>query len=405
MPVSNSVPPLTIGPTGVVLPAESAILAGVQADIDIAFGGGVGTDLRTPQGQIATSQTASIGDKNNQFAYMANMFDPELSVGRWQDGLGRIYFMSRIPASPTAVVVTITGATGTVIPVGAQAIATDNSRYICTGAVTIPAGGSVSANFAAVVPGATPCPANTLNRIYQSIPGWDSINNPADGVIGNGLETAAQFERRRKQSVAANGVNSIQSIAAAVSAVPGVLDFYCTQNDTDSPVTIGAVTLAKHSIWVSVSGGAAADIAQAIWSKKPPGTNYNGATTYTIYDTAYNDPKPSYAVTWNTATPTPIKFAVQITNAVDLPPGAVTLVKNAILAAFVGGDGGPVARIASQINAGRFYAPVTAAAPAGSVINVVSVLLGTSTPTLTSVLMAINQVPTLSAADITVTLV
>ena len=403
MPASNSVPPLTIGPNGVVLPAESAILSGVQADINNAFGGGVNPDLRTPQGMIAQTQTAVIGDKNNQIAYMVNMFDPELSVGRWQDGLSRIYFLDRIPARSTAVTVTVSGATGKTIPVGAQAIDTSGNIYICTAAVTIPAGGSISAQFAAVVPGATPCPANTLNRIYQAVDGWDSINNPTDGVTGRNVETASEMEVRRKETVAANGVNSIQSIAGNIAKVPNLLDYYCIQNDTDASVTIGTVTLVKHSIWVSVSGGAAADIADVIWRKKPPGTNMNGTTTFVVYDERYEDPKPEYTIKWNTATDTAIKFAVEITDSIDLPPDAETLVKNAILGAFNGADGGPVARIGSRINAGRYYAPVTAAATPGSVINIESILLGISTPTLTSVLMGINQKPTLIAANITVT--
>lgn len=405
MPISNSVPPITIGPTGPVLPSESAILTGVQTDINTAFGGGVNPDLRQPQGQLASSWAAVIGDKNNQVLQVVNMFDPELSVGRYQDGLGRIYFMERLPALPTSVVVNVTGATGTVIPVGAQAVAADGSRYACTAAVAIPAGGTISTTFAAVVPGPTPCPANTLNRIYLAIPGWDSINNPSDGVVGRAVETASEFEYRRKLSVALNGVNSIQSIAATVSDVAGVLDQYCISNDTDASVTIGSVTLVKHSIWVSVSGGAAADIAAAIWSKKPPGTNYNGATSYVVSDMSYEAPQPTYTVSWNTATPTPIKFAVQISAGASNPPDVVNLVKAAIIAAFAGQDDGPVARIASRLNAGRYYAPVTLAAPPGSTINVVSVLLGTSTPTLTTVLMGINQKPTLVAADISVTLV
>ena len=55
-----------------VIPAELDILAGVQADINAAFGGGVNPSLQTPQGQLAQSETAIIGDKNNQIAYIAN---------------------------------------------------------------------------------------------------------------------------------------------------------------------------------------------------------------------------------------------------------------------------------------------------------------------------------------------
>ena len=404
MSVSNSVPPLVIGPTGPVLPSEAAILAGVQADINTAFGGGVNPDLRTPQGQIASSTTATIGDKNNQMAYLINQFDPQYAQGRYQDALGHIYFMNRIPASSTVANCVVTGGTGVVIPVGAQAIATDGTRYLCTSAVTIPAGGSISTTFAAAETGPIACPANSLNSIYLAIPGWDTINNPTDGTLGRNVENAREFELRRQQTVAINGINSIQAIAAAVASVSGVVDQYCTQNDTGSSVTVGGVTLVAHSLYVCVSGGAAADIAKAIWNNKPPGTSYNGTTTYRIYDTTYSVPQPYYDVYWTTATNVPIKFAVQVQNTTLLPSNYVALIKQAILDAFNGVTLAP-ARIGSLIAAGSYYAPIFTSAPAGSQIVPISVLVGTSTATLTSVQMNINQRPTLAASDITVTAV
>lgn len=404
MSVSNSVPPLVIGPTGVVLPTEAAILAGVQADINTAFGGGVNPDLRTPQGQIASSWAAAVGNKNDEMAYLINQFDPQYAQGRYQDALGHIYFMNRIPASATVVTAVVSGGTGTVIGVGAQALATDGTRYICTAAVTIPAGGSISTTFQAAATGPIACPANSLNSIYLAIPGWDSINNPTDGTIGRNVETAREFELRRQQTVAINGVNSIQAIAAAVASVSGVVDQYCTQNDTGSSVIVGGVTLVAHSLYVCVSGGAAADIAQAIWNNKPPGTAYNGATTYRIYDASYSVPQPYYDVYWTTATNVPIKFAVQVQNSTLLPPNYQALIKQAILDAFNGLTASP-ARIGSLITAGGFYAPIVLSAPAGSQISPISVLVGTSTATLTQVQMNINQRPTLTASDITVTAV
>ena len=111
-----------------VLPAELDILAGVQEDIDDAFGGGVNPSLSTPQGQIAQTETAIIGDKNSQIAYIANQVNPAFASGIWQDAIGQIYFISRIPGSGTVVSATCTGASGTVIPAGS--VAKDNNGYL-----------------------------------------------------------------------------------------------------------------------------------------------------------------------------------------------------------------------------------------------------------------------------------
>ena len=52
MPTSSSVPAIVFSATGLVLPDESAILAGVQADMNAAFGGNMNAGLSTPQGQL-----------------------------------------------------------------------------------------------------------------------------------------------------------------------------------------------------------------------------------------------------------------------------------------------------------------------------------------------------------------
>ncbi len=90
--MSTSVPPLSIAGAGVSIPAESAILAGVQADINAAFGGGVNPGLSTPQGQLAQSLAAIIGDANGRIAEMINGIDPDNAAGRFQDALGRDLF-------------------------------------------------------------------------------------------------------------------------------------------------------------------------------------------------------------------------------------------------------------------------------------------------------------------------
>ncbi|HNF64011.1 MAG TPA: baseplate J/gp47 family protein, partial [Rhodocyclaceae bacterium] len=122
-------------------------MAGVQADINAAFGGGLNPALETPQGQLASSQAAVIGDKNNEFALFVNQVDPQYSADRFQDAIGRIYFLTRKPATPTTVQATVNGLAGTVIPGGTLAQDTSGNTYACSGNVTIDATGSVTAEF------------------------------------------------------------------------------------------------------------------------------------------------------------------------------------------------------------------------------------------------------------------
>lgn len=377
---TTSVPSPEFTTAGFSIPAESDILTGVFADIGAAFGGNMNTALNTPQGQLATSLAAIVGDKNDQFLYYTNMVDPALSSGRMQDAIARIYFISRNPAQPTTVTATCTGLAGVVIPTGAMAQAVDGNLYTCTAGGAIPVGGSIDLPFACSTTGPIQCAAGNLNQIYRAIPGWDTIRNAADGVPGTDVESPKAFEIRRQQSVAKNSVGALSAIQGAVLAVSGVLDAYTTENNTAGTVTLDGVTVPAHSIYVCVSGGAAADVAHAIWTKKAPGCGYSGNTTVVVQDTnsGYSTPYPSYNVSYQTAAVQTIVVNVNIASSNLVPSDALAQIQTAVLNAFTGGDGGLRARIGSTLYASRFYGPVAKLGPWAQII---SITLGSSATT------------------------
>lgn len=401
----SSVPKLKFTTAGVTVPAETDVLAGVQADMNAAFGGGLNPALETPQGQLASSQAAIIGDKNNEIAYFVNQVDPQYSDGRFQDAIGRIYFLTRKPATATAVTATLTGLPGTVVPAGTLAQDTSGNTYACSADATIAVTGTVNAEFQNIQTGPIPCAAGTLTQVYQAVPGWDAITNAADGTLGNNVESRADFEYRRKNSVALNGKGTPSAIYAEVFALPGVLDVYVKDNPSGETVLTGPTNypLLPHSVYVAAVGGTDANVAAAIWRKKDVGCDYNGNTSVTVTDeSGYNYPQPTYVVKFERPAALPVKFAVQLVNDVSLPSNIVALVKAAIIARFNGTDGTTRERIGSLILASRYYGAVVSAA---SNVSLISVLIGTSTPTLSQVSVGIDQKPTLSESDITVTLV
>lgn len=370
--------------TGYVIPTEQAILTGVKLDINAAFGGKLnfttmGGSITNPtsQGQLASSLAAIVGDCDSQFLFTTQMFDPAYSFGRYQDAIARIYFIERNPAQPTVVQCLCTGS-GATIPIGAIAVATDGNRYISQEQGTLPVlGGSITLPFECTVVGPVPCPAGTVNQIYLAISGWDTITNVADGVLGNNVEGRADFERRRGLSVAQNSLGSLPSVVGAVLNVANVIDAYVVENVDDNPQTIGGVSLAPHSLYVSVVGGAAADVARAIWSRKGPGCAYNGNTHVTVLDTnpAYSPPFPSYSVSFDYATPLPLVFNVSIFNSIAVPADAKTQIAKAIVNASAGLDGGNRLKIGTKVLASRFYAPVAAL---GSWVQTISIEVGST---------------------------
>ena len=407
---TTNIPPIQWTTQGIVLPTDSEILTGAQADINSAFGGGVNPALNTPQGQLASSESAIVSDKNSNIAYIVNQVDPQYAEGRFQDAIGRLYFMTRNPAASTVVICTVGGIGGTYLPAGVLALDTSGNTYQLLGAVNIGSNGTASAEFANLATGPIPCPAGSLTQIYQAIPGWDTITNPAAGILGTDVESPQAFELRRQNSVAMNSHGTTDAIQANVYAVSGVLFCYVLDNPSGNTVNYGATNypLAPHSVYIAVVGGTASAIAQAIWQFKDTGCSYNTTPgngtvqTVTVYDTNYSAPQPGYAVSFIIPGNTPVYFAVSLATATGLPANYATLIQNAILAQFNGQNSNAPAGIAAFILASNYYGAILSAVPG---VQLISVLVGlTASPTGYDCQLGIDQMPTLQAGNITVTI-
>ena len=476
--MASSVPSPTLGTTGFTAPDEGTILDAVQNDINAAFGGALDPGLSTPQGQLASTLTALVGDKNNGFLGIVNQVDPQYSQGRMQDGIARIYFLTRFPATPTRVWCTCTGAAGTVIPAGTtSAQDTSGNLYSAVAGGVIGVSGNVSLQFQNIVTGPIACPAGTLTSTYLTIAGWDSITNPADGTLGTDVETPQAFEYRRSQSVSINSSGKISAIRAAVLASGASLippmrpsDVFCTDNPTSADEVIGGVTVPKNSLYVAVVGGDSTSIANAILAKKDVGCNYapsaiftascatsvlsvsavssgiltvgqtvsglgipsgsyitslgtgtggtgtynlsttpgtvtseamTSAMTVVIYDTSYSTPPfPAYTVSYTKAVPVAINIQVTLAAASKPPSNALALLQaaNGLVTAFTGADGGPALRIGGTIYSSRFYTTIAALLPG---VSIVSVAVGTGSPSSNSQSLNIDQYPVIG----TITLV
>jgi len=341
MTAGTLVPSPTFGPNGFQVASGPAILAGVEGDIQAAFGTTLNFNLNTPQGQLASSEAAVIANVQQLFAFYTQQVDPNYSSGRMQDAIGAIYFITRKPSQPTSLTVACTGGgagTGVVLPDitsmnPAQIVDAAGNIYQLQTSITLPAGGgTVNGIFACTQAGPVVVPASV--SIYQAISGWDSATL-VSGVEGVATEGRQAFEARRQDSVAGNSMGAIGSIIGAVAAVPGVIDYYGINNPSSSPITVSGVSIAPYAIYICVAGGAPAAVAQAIFEKKGPGAPMTGNTTETVYDNnpLYAAPIP-YQITYQVPTALQCLFAVQLVNNGNIPSDAATLVQNALLAAF-----------------------------------------------------------------------
>lgn len=402
----SNVPQLKITATGVTIPQSVDIRTGVLADTNQAFGGELDVVTpSTPQAYLADNLTQNIVDANAQVAYFVNQVDPANAEGRMQDAIARIYFLDRNGATASLVQATCVGQVGVTLPAGMLAQDDFGNLWVSTDSATFPSGGSAVIPFACQTLGPVELGIGQLTRIAQAYNGWDAITNLNSAYVGNSTESRAQFETRRKEYVSANAHGSTTSIRSAVWGVDGVLDVFAYDNFTNSVMLYGCTNypIAPHSIYVGVLGGESEDVAKAIWTKKDCGCDMNGNTSVVVQDKdGYSYPYPQYTIKFHRPTATPIKFSIQLANNSSLPSNITQLTKDAIRATFNGENGAQRARMGGTIFASNFYAAV---ASVGASVSILQIKVGISAANLDSVVIGIDQSPTISDSDITVALV
>ena len=346
---------------GIVVPETSEVKQTFQGVFVDAFGTNLNLDDSTSQGVLIDDLTAIQQDNNSKTLYLMNQFNPETAEGAFQDALGAIYFMQRKPATSSVVNCECVGVPGTVLngvdsgnPAMAQSV--NGDRFQCLIGGTIPAGGTITLQFAAVEKGEIPVSANTVNRIATGVVGWDTVNNSTAGTVGTPEESRADFETRRKQSLAINATGSLSSVYAHVFACDGVTHVRVDENPTNNTVTKNGISLGPHSVYVCQNGATDTDeLAKAFYESLSAGCDTNGTNTC-----SYVDPVTGVANTYNYYTPTNQNIYIKLKLGQSIPSETQDEIKETLLANFNGqnNDGYSKIEIGESIYATRFYSVV-----------------------------------------------
>ena len=266
--------------------------------------------------------------------------------------------MQRKVATSSIVNCVCTGLPGTVLqgvssgnPAMVQS--TNGDLFQCLIGGTIPASGTITLQFASVETGEIPVPSNSLTTIYNVVNGWDTVNNPTAGTVGNDVESRADFEARRKKSLALNASGSLLSVYSHIFNVDGVKDVFVWENDTNSSVTYRGITLGAHSIYICENGASdASELAEAIYNSKSAGCDTNGTNTCT-----YVEPVTGVSYTYKYYTPTSTNIYIQINLAEDISNDVKAQVREVLLKEFSGDSvvGNEKITIGTAIYASRFY--------------------------------------------------
>lgn len=295
----------------------------------------INTAPETPQGQIIDAETLAITQKDAELAFLANMFNPKIARGIWQDALAEIYFIKRKKAVNSRCYCALTGLNGTVIEKGSKIQSSaDNTYWNLLEDAIIQNNGSVIALFECESEGAVIASPNTLTKIITTVAGWDTVNNSQAATVGTLEESQQAFEKRRYDSVALNSRGTTSSVYARVLQLDNVVGCYVVDNKTNIVKTIDDYDLKPHSIYVAVLGGSNQDIAEAIYKSLSAGCDYNGNTTINVPD---ENTKAVESVTFMRPIQQNVYIKVNLFNK-DLPNDYEDLIKNAVINNFYGLD-------------------------------------------------------------------
>lgn len=265
---------------GVVIVDTADVKTAVEQMMMRVFGTNVDVTEETPMGRLVEALTVLMTQTLSVNAQNANQYNINVASGNYLDAIGALFGLPRRAATHTRVKVNITGLANFVIPNTCRAQNTEGYLFRPEDEITIGLDGTASGYFISIDTGAIPCDYGTLTVItgVGNESGITISNNTTTAnEYGADLETDTEY-RDRILAARSRGSASISAITNAIyNSDEDVKNVYVMENGYGQPISKRGITIPPHSIFVCVSGGSSANIADAIFRTKTAGAGY----TYT----------------------------------------------------------------------------------------------------------------------------
>lgn len=381
--------------TGFVRKTYADIIAGIEAWQRDKISSKLDLSERTIFGNMNAIVSEELAQAWETLEAATGALDPDNAVEMLLVGLCKLTGVTR--DGPTAghvagVELTFDRATGPIAPGTLSLSVTGEATNLWTNdtEITAAAAGVKTCDFTSVGTGAQyAAAAGSLTVIATPILGLVSATNPIEAEPGTDEQSLDSLRTERETSLSATGKGTVHAVAAALRALPGMIDVRVFENDTSTVVDGILPNAIRPVIWDGV-GLAVADatIAATLYAAKGDGSETSGGTTQGTPD-EWGDTKYMH---FDRATAVPIYVTVTVTGSTS-----AGFVQAAIMAAH-----------AETIDNDVLYASlVSAAFRAAGVTNVTSLHLGTApAPGGTSDIVIDNtHVGTLDTSRIAVTIV
>lgn len=387
--------------TGVIVPDTADTLAAVQAEYRTAFGDDLDVSPETPQGVLITAETEARDAVARNNADLANQINPNISGGVFLDAIWALTGGARFTATPSTLRdVVLAGVPSTIVPEGARAsVGVDGVVFQLISPVILDGAGVGVGTFQSVELGAFPVSVGQLNVIVSSVLGWETVSNPAAAEEGRADEMDGASRRRRRATLALQGVALPEAIVSGLRSLPGVSSLAFRENATNASVTVEGVTLVAHSIYVCIDGGLDNDVALMLLRKKSLGCAWNGTTTVNIADPISGQVYPV-----KFSRPTEQQIYMRVTVGGGAPYADVPGTVRAAILAYASGqqDGEDGFTVGGDVSAFEVASAVNRAA---SPIFVTNLLLSTDGTTFSTATISIpiSQIARVLSGNIAVT--
>ncbi len=327
--------PNQLGPAGLVVDSITEIIANLTTGMQSIYGTDINVDSNSPDGQMINLFAQAVADMLQLLQSVYGGFSVEGATGTILDQRVALNGLARRQGTftQTPVLVTVTQALtlyGLDQTTNPPFIIADNAgnQYTLKTTHVFSGAGSASLTFQAVAIGQVEVVANTITNQVTATLGVASVNNPttAGTTLGVNEETDAQLKVRHAQSFALASTGPADAVSAALLAVPDITDAYVVENVADTTVN----TVPPHAIWCIVTGGLAAEIAQAIYAKKGIGCDMKGSQSLTIA----RPNGTNFTAKWDTSLTQALKIRFTINGKVPGTAFDIVLLANELAAAL-----------------------------------------------------------------------
>lgn len=336
--------PNIIDANGLTVNTQAELLAYFTTAFQTIYGADINLGSDTPDGQLINIFIQAILDNEDLLTQIYSQFDPDNAIGVTLDQRVAINGIQRQAGTFTVTNVTLVtsqslnlyGLDQDVQPIYTVSDSEGNQWQLITTELGISPGTSVFA-FQAANPGAVLTVPNTIIIPVTIVLGVTSINNPTTyTTLGINEETDAELRVRRQKSVSLASQGYLQGLLAALENLNGLTFAAVFENNTNATNADG---VPSHSIWVIVAGtAAAADIANAIYTKRNAGCGMFGSQSYVITQV---DGSP-FEVFWDNVVSQNlfIKFTATSLDGINAPN--IAAIRSGLVTSFVPGVGSQV---------------------------------------------------------------